>query len=619
MGKSTSFRRKLNIVLLLSAVVIIITSCHEDVESFSLDCDNPGRIGLTEEPGVKAEREGFFLFDKAFSDGLPSTPLYRPVEEVHVHPDGAFAVEYSSRLKIEAELSFPGETVTFQLPATDGKPVNVDIPLEGRSPTAFRFFSTEGPDSGKGATEAEPLFSLKSVGIDVPVPGLRMRLDRPEFLLGVEGWNSLEDMNSEIVLPKHLAAKALRFHQNMLRIDYSYQEAGTADQSTEDRSYIELEVCGSETGQDGPAVSPANEAPANEAPADKSQPEKSPAAESCETFRLFLNDGEHSVFLYSQELGFSPVRLRTDADGRVKEGQFSLRGIELHPVSMYAEGSPRPLPADIGMILRYDRSNWRRSDWELFSWNLFPSILIIDFMDYRTQAAFLKRLAFFVEKKGFAGQLHSDEVLADLHGWNAHDYRAEDLAAFFSLAEEGDFPLNRAEKRLRRILLDNGIIHAEADGYTAGEGGIISLSQESSPRLRYLFATHEAYHGLYFASEEYRRRVSEIWSANDEREREFWRLFLDWRNYDVEDEYLLENEFQAYLMQQHLSHVGEYFEGYIIPRFIELFPQHEDKMRGFLDDYPDYFIDMAERVEEAAREIAGITAGDLVCLRPALP
>ena len=48
----------------------------------------------------------------------------------------------------------------------------------------------------------------------------------------------------------------------------------------------------------------------------------------------------------------------------------------------------------------------------------------------------LKRMAFFTEKEGFRGRLAADEEIKDLHGFNAHDYRAETLAAFFDLAEK---------------------------------------------------------------------------------------------------------------------------------------------------------------------------------------
>jgi len=282
---------------------------------------------------------------------------------------------------------------------------------------------------------------------------------------------------------------------------------------------------------------------------------------------------------------------------------------------MYAENSPPPISADMGTILRYEQQAWRRSDWELFSWNLFPSILVFDFRDYDIQAAFLKRLAFFVEKKGSAGKLLSNSVLDPLHGWNAHDYRAADLAAFYQKARAEKFPLNPEEELLRELLLERGIIKKAEGDFRPGEGGIISLARQSSSRLRYIFATHEGYHGLFFASLEYRQAVHRVWDALSDNEREFWKLFLDWKWYNTGDPYLLENEFQAYLMQQHHSYVDTYFKDYIIPRYLSLFPEYQQRADYFLEEYENHFSRSAHLIESAAQSLVGISAGDLVCLR----
>ena len=76
--------------------------------------------------------------------------------------------------------------------------------------------------------------------------------------------------------------------------------------------------------------------------------------------------------------------------------------------------------ADFGRILRSPPSD---RDFDLYRWDLLPTTLIFDFKDYAIQDKYLKRLAFFVEKLGFKGRLASDEEIAGLHGWNAHDYR----------------------------------------------------------------------------------------------------------------------------------------------------------------------------------------------------
>ena len=81
-------------------------------------------------------------------------------------------------------------------------------------------------------------------------------------------------------------------------------------------------------------------------------------------------------------------------------------------------------------VLLYDPEHWRQPDYELFSWTRFPGILIMDTASYAVQSRFFKRLAFYVEKRGYRGRLIPEEEFAGLHGFNAHDYRAEDLARF---------------------------------------------------------------------------------------------------------------------------------------------------------------------------------------------
>ena len=69
---------------------------------------------------------------------------------------------------------------------------------------------------------------------------------------------------------------------------------------------------------------------------------------------------------------------------------------------------------------------------------------------YEIQDAFFKRLAFFVEKAGHAGRIESLSALGGLHGYNAHDYRAEDLARFFDTARRrtpAGFPRRRTPSR----------------------------------------------------------------------------------------------------------------------------------------------------------------------------
>jgi hypothetical protein len=220
---------------------------------------------------------------------------------------------------------------------------------------------------------------------------------------------------------------------------------------------------------------------------------------------------------------------------------------------------PQPVPADPRIILDYPRESWRDPRYEIFRWENFPSILILDTADYGVQDRLLKRLAFFVEKAGFRGRLASDRELAGLHGWNAHDYRAEDLARFFDTAEKSGFPLLSEERELLAVLFDAGILLRTDGGITDGEGAVISVSRESPGYLRELFMAHEGFHGLFFIDSEFRDFSRSRWNGLSPEARRFILSFFDYQHYDINDEYLVINEFMAHCLQQPASRAAPYF------------------------------------------------------------
>lgn len=272
------------------------------------------------------------------------------------------------------------------------------------------------------------------------------------------------------------------------------------------------------------------------------------------------------------------------------------------------------ITTDLEDIINKDRELWRESDYELYEWDLFPHMLIMDTDSYEIQSNFFKRLAFYLEKKGYVGELLDEQILNSLHGWNAHDYRAYDLAKFFNEAEKTGFVLNESELLLKELLIENEVLKESGDRVIAIQGGILSISRDSSERLRWLFLTHECYHGVFFSSDEYIVRVTEIWNSLADEEREFWRIFLDMYGYNIHDEYLLINEFQAYLMQQDISLADSYFNGKI-QWIIGIKPYLNSFMERLLALHGDTFYKSAAAVENAAYTLTGIRAGDLVLKR----
>ena len=223
-----------------------------------------------------------------------------------------------------------------------------------------------------------------------------------------------------------------------------------------------------------------------------------------------------------------------------------------------------PVPADPGLVLVYPRSAWRDDRYEVFRWSAFPQILIFDTRDYAVQDRLFKRLAFFVEKAGYRGRLVRDQELEGLHGWNAHDYRAEDLGRFFEAARASNFPLLPEERELEDILARNGILRRgpgpAGEGETLpGTGALIAISQQSPGYLRRQFMAHEGFHGIFFIDQDFQDFSRRRWEGLDKGAKRFLISFFDSQRYDVKDPYLMANEFMAYCLQQPVSQAGAYF------------------------------------------------------------
>ncbi|MCK9169837.1 MAG: hypothetical protein M0P01_05430 [Treponema sp.] len=221
-----------------------------------------------------------------------------------------------------------------------------------------------------------------------------------------------------------------------------------------------------------------------------------------------------------------------------------------------------PFKTDPGFILNWPQENWRTSDYELFEWNRFPGVLFFDTRDYDVQNDFFRRLAYYAEKTGYRGTLLSDAELKGKHGYNAHDYSAETLAAFFTKAASENFQLNEKEYLLRDILIANKIIEKNNNLYKTGRGAVISVSQNSAKWLRGRFIAHEGWHGIFFTDGKFRNAVTAVYYTMDQKSLEFltnfWHTQAD-LDYDMNDTYLVHNEFMAYLMQQPFSGVADYF------------------------------------------------------------
>ncbi len=280
-----------------------------------------------------------------------------------------------------------------------------------------------------------------------------------------------------------------------------------------------------------------------------------------------------------------------------------------------APETPDPLPVDLAVVLALPPPEDPSRPYALYRWDAFPNCLVFDFRDYAVQDAYLKRLAFFVEKEGFRGRLAPDTEIVRLHGWNAHDYRAEDLAAFFDKAERTSFPLSVPETELLGILERRGILVREGGRIRPGTGAIISIARESTSYLRDLFLNHEASHALFFLDESYRNLARTLWRSQGPEERRFWNVFLSNRDYDPGDAYLSYNELQAYLVQQSPSRLESWLKDVAYARLAKSYP---DRTAGILADLEaalPAFRAKADALDAYLRKTYGFRGGSFMRVR----
>lgn len=201
-----------------------------------------------------------------------------------------------------------------------------------------------------------------------------------------------------------------------------------------------------------------------------------------------------------------------------------------------------------------------------------PDIVVLDFPTLTDQGRMMNRIAALVEKEGAPrDRVLTDEELAQFIAasdssietfYYGHDYRAADLADFFSLAGRDGVTLNEDEAWLRDMLVALAMIENEDGRFVSvAPAAVISLSQEQpddpatahwegiDEALRRSIFQHELSHGEYFTNPGYRDYCAAFWREQlSEAERTTIAGFLETLGYDPADEDLMINEAQAFLI-----------------------------------------------------------------------
>lgn len=213
------------------------------------------------------------------------------------------------------------------------------------------------------------------------------------------------------------------------------------------------------------------------------------------------------------------------------------------------------------------------AEWRAWRFKINPAVLVIEFPGLQDQGLAMNRLAAMVEKSNAPrDRLLTDGELAALvqssgdstaSFYQGHDYPADKIARFFTLAASTRAALNPEERQLLAMLLNSGVIAADGGArfsapgtqavvsFTALQADDPSTSADEliDPIRRTAVLRHELSHGEYFTNPAYRAYTQTFWSRRlSAQERRVWKAYLASLDYNPRDEDLMANETQAMLM-----------------------------------------------------------------------
>lgn len=184
-----------------------------------------------------------------------------------------------------------------------------------------------------------------------------------------------------------------------------------------------------------------------------------------------------------------------------------------------------------------------------------PNVVVVDFPNLTVQGLMLDRVAALVEKAGLPRDRVLDDVALDEAIYNCgetiesyyygHDYKAADLARFYTLAAQDNVQLNAEELWLKALLRQLGWLQPGATG------ALITLPGANGPvtqEMRAVILHHEISHGAFYTVPEYAAYSTAFWNSLTDQDRQLFTNFLGRQGYDTHNTNLMLNETQAYLV-----------------------------------------------------------------------
>jgi hypothetical protein len=226
---------------------------------------------------------------------------------------------------------------------------------------------------------------------------------------------------------------------------------------------------------------------------------------------------------------------------------------------------PAAVPADYATILGN-----KAPALSTFEYEGSAALVIFDFPTLAEQGRMFNRLVALIERIGAPRErvLSNEELAVFIRSVGkteatlayGNDFLVAEMVVFFNLAEIGGIQLNPQELALRQFLLDRRMMVHRNGFYQAAmpRAVVLSLPQESagspgSPSVselaRRTILSHEVSHGEFYTNPVYANYCRQFWrDTMTDQQRAAFRKFLAGNSYNPNNEEMMINEGQAYLM-----------------------------------------------------------------------
>ncbi len=363
-----------------------------------------------------------------------------------------------------------------------------------------------------------------------------------------------------------------------------------------------------------------------------------------------LQQGTHFLYWYVQQfdcdiqfMHIRPVYLDNNSTEIAQSNTYVTVPSNIFDItSLSLRGQIHTMTDDVKPASLYDMMHWRainpNDDYTVFRWQQYPNVLVFFFKDKQVQARYLKRLAFFVEKRGTRGSIMYDEQIAHRKGWGAHNYTIEDIRIFFEKgrtqkfpridATTGIFPFHTEELDLKYLLIrqgfllvsekDKALLHATAETgeidynmianmpILSAKHYMVSIALTYSEELITALLCHELLHTFYFHDEQLRDYVATVWQQLNTKEQSIWKRFFAYNGYDETHAYLVQNEFFAYLLQRPIQSLSWYLTARIIPESKVSLNESETA------HFSTAMQEIAKTLEQYIHTVYGVNAGNVM-------